>query len=101
MNLLVAQNSLLAFAEILYIIVCLMADDVQEVWKPLPERDDRVRAKRGGRGERNGSAKLTWEKVREIRAKAREGVMQKDLALEYNVSIACISNLVNKRHWKE
>lgn len=44
-----------------------------------------------------GACKFTHSQVREIRTKAVAGVMQKDLALEYCVSAACIMRIVNRR----
>lgn len=48
------------------------------------------------------SAKLTWEQVREIRAKYSTGtVRQVVLAKEYNISFQQISDIVNNKYWRE
>lgn len=51
-------------------------------------------------GERNANARLTEEKVREIRRKHAEGVQRKFLAQEYGVEPATINNIVSRRLWK-
>lgn len=53
-------------------------------------------------GEKNGSAKLTWEKVREIREKYKPTIYTaRMLSEEYGVSIALIEKIVGGRLWKE
>lgn len=53
------------------------------------------------RGEANGRAKLTVEQVEEIRDRYEAGVIrQKDLANEYGVSPAMISNIIREANWK-
>jgi ribosome-binding protein aMBF1 (putative translation factor) len=63
-----------------------------------PTLDERAR------GSRHGLAKLNEHQVAEIRARyrAREsnGVTQAQLAAEYNVCPALISNIVTGKHWK-
>lgn len=49
-------------------------------------------------GEANSMAKLTWEKVHNIRADTRP---QNIIAAEYGVSKAAISDIKNNRRWKE
>lgn len=52
-------------------------------------------------GERMGLAKLTDDKVREIRTRyAAGGVSQQALALEYGVNQTKISDVVRRRTWK-
>lgn len=51
------------------------------------------------RGSRKGSAKLTDERVLEIRAKLAEGIPGKALAAEYNVGQATISVIKNAKGW--
>ena len=48
-------------------------------------------------GERCHFSKLTWEKVKEIRAKTTS---RKELAEEYGVSLATISSIINNKSWK-
>lgn len=53
------------------------------------------------RGAKNGQAKLTKKKVREIRRKYETGeYYQYELAEKYNVSDAHISDIVNYKKWK-
>ena len=49
-------------------------------------------------GERNGRAKLTWEKVRKIRSSSETN---KDLAKLYGVSAFVISAIKRNKIWKE
>lgn len=51
------------------------------------------------RGERHGNAKLTTEDVREIRRRVASGEMQKTLCLEFGLSKAEVSNIVNRKLW--
>lgn len=53
-------------------------------------------------GENNGSAKLTWEQVREIRQRYVRGqITQKQLAYEYGVDQGVISAIILYKNWKE
>lgn len=52
-------------------------------------------------GERHGRAKLTEEKVREIRRRyAAGGVSYLDLANEYDLSNGTISAVISRRTWR-
>jgi len=51
------------------------------------------------RGEQNGSAKLTEEKVRRIFQLRREGWMQARLALEFGVSETSITLILSRKRW--
>lgn len=54
------------------------------------------------KGEDGGSAKLTWEQVREIRnTYASGGISQPALAREYGVVQGTISNILLHKTWKE
>ena len=54
------------------------------------------------KGENNSSAKLTWERVFEIRKKYKEGLFtRKELANEYGVKVPAIFRIVTYRSWKE
>ena len=55
---------------------------------------------RSTRGERNPGSVLTEEQVLSIREKARNGVRQHILAIEYGVVDSCIANIVVGRRWK-
>lgn len=57
------------------------------------------RGKNRARGERNGSAKLTEDKVREIRRRCACGVSIRTLAKEYGVSPSVISNVFTRKTW--
>lgn len=52
-------------------------------------------------GEKNGRAKLTAEKAKEIRAKYAKKQRQVDLAREYGVAQAVISLIVRGSIWKD
>lgn len=57
--------------------------------------------KNRARGERSGSAKLTYVQVEEIRERYSGGnVRQKDLATEYGVSQTLISAIVRREIWR-
>lgn len=63
---------------------------------------DMVQKNRQVKGEDNGRSKLTKDqvlKIRKIYTKENE-IMQRELAEEYNVSIAQISHIVNRKSWK-
>lgn len=52
------------------------------------------------RGEKNPSAKLTWEKVDAIRAAWDNKVLdQKQLAAQYGVTESTIHKIVNRYSW--
>jgi group I intron endonuclease len=53
------------------------------------------------RGDLNPSAKLNWEKVRQIREKKKTGIYNSDLAKEFNVSQSLISAIIKEKVWKE
>lgn len=54
-----------------------------------------------GIGERNGSAKLTEENVKEIREKfSQGGISQRKLAVLYNVNPQTINSIINNLTWK-
>ncbi len=69
-------------------------------WSSVPSESDLsnlwVDSKRG---ERSPCAKLTEQKVREIRAKYASGEMQKTLAAEYGVSKGAILSVVHRKTW--
>lgn len=51
-------------------------------------------------GERNGSSKLTEEKVRLIRLRIKKGDAQQVIAKEFDVSQGAISQINQNKHWK-
>lgn len=53
------------------------------------------------RGEKSPLAKLTWEKVREIRMKSKEGESACSLAKIYGVSKKVILNIIHNKTWIE
>jgi len=61
---------------------------------------DRERAGHTARGERNGRAKLTAEKVREIRAKLSDGEHVAEIARVFRVSPRAISQIAEGRTWR-
>jgi hypothetical protein len=50
-------------------------------------------------GERHGQSKLTWEKVRAIRAKAANGASERALSREYGVSQPAIHFVITRETW--
>ena len=52
-------------------------------------------------GERNNSAKLTADQVREIRAKHTAGQRVSSLSREYGISKSQVKNIVTGKQWKE
>lgn len=62
-------------------------------------QQDRLRDGTDSRGEKNVRAKLTWEKVRQIRLRASEP--HRLLAEEFGVSPAAIWQVLHNRQWKE
>lgn len=58
----------------------------------------------GDKGQAQGSerpnAKLTEETVREIRRLRATGVPYKQLTQQFSISLACVSNIVNRKTWK-
>ncbi len=55
---------------------------------------------RQAKGQRNGHAKLTPEKIEEIRRKRQEGKPIAEVALEYGVSKATVSNVTKGTRWQ-
>ncbi len=52
-------------------------------------------------GDRNGSAKLSWDKVNEIRKLRKDsGILYKDLASKFNVHISTIKRIILNKYWK-
>ena len=64
-------------------------------------RDDMVIHETLPKGERHGRAILTWDKVREIRARAAAGESGCGLAREFGVSQACAWKIISGKSWKE
>lgn len=64
----------------------------------------RDRVRRGRSADRNGehcpTAKLTWEKVRTIRALVASGRTHQSVAYEYGVTRECISTIVRGVNWR-
>jgi group I intron endonuclease len=53
-------------------------------------------------GENNHNSVVTWEIVREMRARYAEGgISQRKLAEEYGVSRGCVRNIIKNRTWRE
>lgn len=61
---------------------------------------DMVIKSRSARGEKQGSAVLTDDQVREIKRRLKMGAKQADLCKIYNVSKYVISRIKNERTWK-
>jgi len=72
-------------------------------WATVKEnRQDARRHGRGPDGERNAMAKLTWEKVEEIREKFATGLYtQAQLGREYHVTFQAIWSVIHKKNWPD
>jgi plasmid maintenance system antidote protein VapI len=66
---------------------------------PKQNHQDRHRDGTWPAGENNGNAKLTWEKIAEIRQRYRDGERQKDLAAEFGVTSSLIGHIIHGRVW--
>jgi uncharacterized protein (DUF433 family) len=62
---------------------------------------DKTRDGNDNRGERSGLAKLTWDQVREIRARADRGESQRVLAADFGVTFGNIHCIVRNKSWVE
>lgn len=62
--------------------------------------DDRDRHRTTATGESHGNAKLTWEKVHELRRKRGEGVSMLALSSEYGISRSHASKIVRGLMWR-
>lgn len=51
-------------------------------------------------GEKHGMAKLTWEKVREIRKKKMAGVTSREIARIFKVTHGAIDRIVSHKGWR-
>jgi len=51
-------------------------------------------------GEKNGSAKLNWNQVDEIREKRKKGMTLKNIANCFNVDLMTIQKIVTNQTWK-
>jgi uncharacterized protein YjcR len=69
---------------------------VDRTYVPPKRKPNRFRP-----GEACLSAKLNWEKVREIRRLFPEGITQPKLATRFGVSVATISRIVRNRYWRD
>ena len=52
-------------------------------------------------GEAHGRARLTWDKVREIRSRAASGEMVTALAREFGVGRTTLGHIIAGRTWQE
>ena len=64
------------------------------------DHDKIVRKHAIQKGEKNNSAKLTWEQVNEIRKRYADGETQVNLSKIFNISKEHISGIVNYKFWK-
>lgn len=60
---------------------------------------DRYRHGTINHGERNGQAKLTEATVKAIKKRCAQGVMQKDVAIEYGVCPRTVSDIATRKRW--
>lgn len=78
-------------------------NDRHREYVPVHKPDDKYSAQAvtKNRGESNNKAKLTWEKVREIRKLSKEGMRPKQLAELFNISMGRISAIIYNKAWIE
>ena len=88
-------------------------DCVKRIREPKPKKEKRIGnyhktdgsfEKGDNLGELNNNAKLTWEKVREIRHRKEEGLAYgelKKMAVEYGIQYITIQKIVQGSLWKE
>ena len=77
-----------------------MADMARKKRSTLGDRNpSRLYPERVAKGEKNGHAKLTEEKICEIRAAVGRGEIQSVLAAQYGVCQANISMIANGKRW--
>jgi hypothetical protein len=80
-------------------------DMIKKGRKNTPSGDNHYAKKKPeklARGERHGMTRLTWDDVRKIRASYASGcVTQDSLAIEFGVCRPAITNIINKKTWKE
>lgn len=74
--------------------------DHLEIGTTADNARDRVERGRQTKGEDVNTAKLTQEKVREIRRRAAAGESQKVLALEFGVRNTAVHKIVHRHTWK-
>lgn len=68
--------------------------DVSGDRNPMRQQPERV-----ARGESAGGAKLTADQVREIRALAEHGVVQREIAARFGVSDRAVGKIVHRQTW--
>ena len=78
--------------ELSHLVLGTQAENVRDMF-------DRGRVDRCG--ERNNSARLTWEVVRELRAAYESGASVKELAVRFSISKSQVRNITSGRHWAE
>jgi hypothetical protein len=62
---------------------------------------DKVLQRTAASGEQHGQAKLTWAKVREIRAQRQDGASLRQLAQTFEVSKGTIGFITTGKTWRE
>lgn len=69
--------------------------------KKAPERSEKWcrNISEAKKGEKNGQAKLTYDKVKAIKVMLEYGTLYRDIAEEFNISLTTISGIKNGRLW--
>ena len=78
---------------------CVNPDHLNEATRSVNNGIDRVRDGTDCSGDKCHFAKLTWEKVNEIRKRYTDGEKQKTIAADYSVSIGTVSGIVREKTW--
>ena len=72
-------------------------DELTDIWRSRFQTNLLV-----NRGEWNGNATLTWERVRQMRERYAEGgITQRRLAYEYGIGFSQANRIVRNLNWKE
>ena len=69
-----------------------------EIGTKQDNSNDMIRDGTSGKGSLHSQSKLTEDQVLEIRA--QESILQKDLAIQYGVSVQTINDIIKRRAWK-
>ncbi len=97
---------LLAYGELPKLFVCHKCDRpiciaIEHLFLGTAQDNmaDRDSKRRQPHGERNGSAKLSWKDVLEIRQKFQDGATRYEIASHYNVHYSAVCRVISERCW--
>jgi hypothetical protein len=67
---------------------------------PFQNTLDMLERNRQAKGEKNGSAKLTENDVKDIRKLRVSGMLLKEISKRYGIGVSTVGQIVNRRLWK-